>query len=144
MKETICLLLFSICVWLLPFEVVSQVKSPAARSVKKKKKARVQYGTASIYHSKFNGRHTANGDVFSQKKFTCAHNNVPLGTWIRVTNLKNNRSVIVRVIDRLHRRNKRLIDLSRTAATTIGFSKAGLLRVRVEVLDKYKPVVNRK
>lgn len=144
MKKTICLLLFSMCMWLLPFAGVCQAKSSMAKNVKKKKRAKVQYGTASFYHNKFNGRKTANGEIFSQRKLTCAHNNVPLGTWVKVTNLKNNKSVIVKVTDRLHRRNRRLIDLSKAAALKIGFSKSGLLRVRVEVLDKYKPVFKRK
>lgn len=104
----------------------------------------MQYGTASFYHNKFNGRKTASGDLFSQKKLTCAHNNVPLGTWLRVTNLKNNKTVIVKVTDRLYRRNRRLIDLSKAAANKIGFAKSGLIRVKVEVLDKFKPEVTRK
>src|SRR4029450_13485037 len=74
------------------------------------------YGTASFYANKFEGKLTANGHIFSQQKMTAACNVLPLGTWIRVTNLYNGRSVVVKVNDRLHYKNKRLVDLSKTAA----------------------------
>src|SRR5678810_479140 len=72
------------------------------------------YGTASYYANKFEGRLTANGEVFSQQKMTAACNVLPLGTWVKVTNLYNGRTVIVKVNDRLHYKNKRLVDLSKT------------------------------
>lgn len=100
---------------------------------------KVQYGTASYYADKFVGRKTANGEVFSQEKMTCAHNTLPLGTWIKVTNLKNKKSVIVRVNDRLHPRNPRLVDLSKTAAKKLGYTGHGLTKVKVEVLSKNDP-----
>lgn len=99
----------------------------------------IQYGIASYYSNKFQGRKTSNGEIFSQKKLTAAHNTLPLGTYIRVTNLRNKKSVVVRVNDRLHHRNKRLVDLSRAAASQIGFISAGTTRVRVEVLGKKPP-----
>lgn len=102
-------------------------------------KKMIQYGIASFYSDKFQGRKTASGEIFSQKKLTAAHNTLPLGTYIRVTNLRNRKSVVVRVNDRLHHRNKRLVDLSRAAANKIGFIKAGTTRVRVEVLGKNPP-----
>ncbi|MBS4065488.1 MAG: septal ring lytic transglycosylase RlpA family protein [Chitinophagaceae bacterium] len=101
-----------------------------------KPKTKVQYGIASYYSNKFNGRKTANGEIFSQQKLTAAHNTLPLGTYVRVTNLRNKRSVIVRINDRLNARNKRLIDLSRAAASKLGFIKSGLTRVKIEVLGK--------
>ena len=94
----------------------------------------VDTGVASYYHSKFQGRVTASGELFDQDKMTAAHNRLPLGTRIKVTNLRNKRSVIVRVNDRLHHRNKRLVDLSRAAATKLGYIGRGITRVRVEVL----------
>lgn len=103
---------------------------------KKKPVSRVQYGTASFYNNKFNGRKTANGEIFSQKKMTGAHNSLPLGTYVRVTNLRNKRSVVVKINDRLHSRNKRLIDLSKAAAQQLGFVKYGLTRVKLEILGK--------
>jgi len=94
------------------------------------------YGTASYYANKFEGRLTANGEVFSQQKMTAACNVLPLGTWIKVTNLYNGRSVVVKVNDRLHYRNKRLVDLSKTAAKMIGYAGGGLTKVKVEPLAK--------
>lgn len=105
----------------------------------KKKVSRVQYGTASFYSNKFNGRKTASGEIFSQKNLTAAHNSLPLGTWVKVTNMRNKRTVVVRVNDRLHPRNRRLIDLTRTAAGQLGYVKSGLTRVKLEILGK-KPL----
>jgi rare lipoprotein A len=97
---------------------------------------KVQYGTASFYADKFEGKKTANGEIFTQKAMTCAHNSLPLGTWIRVTNLRNKKSVIVKVNDRLHPKNPRLVDLSKTAARKLGYTGSGLTKVRVDVLGK--------
>lgn len=97
------------------------------------------YGTASYYANKFEGRKTANGEIFTQQKLTAACNLLPLGTWIRVTNLKNGRSVIVKVNDRLHPRMKRAVDLSRSAAQKLNYLKSGLTKVKVEVLGKKRP-----
>jgi len=104
-----------------------------------KKTTKIQYGTASFYANKFNGRKTASGEIFSQDKLTAAHNGLPLGTWIKVTNLKNKRSVVVRVNDRLAHNNKRLVDLSRAGASKLGYTSKGLTKVKVEVLGKKKP-----
>lgn len=103
-------------------------------------KAKIQYGVASFYSNKFNGRKTANGEIFSQQKLTAAHNSLPLGTYVRVTNLRNGRTVIVKINDRLHHRNKRIIDLTRAAANKLSFIKSGLTRVKLEVLGKKPPV----
>ena len=112
----------------------------STKSTKKSSvKSKIQYGLASFYSNKFNGRKTANGEIFSNQKLTAAHNTLPLGTYVRVTNLRNKRSVIVKVNDRLHHKNKRIIDLSRAAATKLGFIKSGLTRVKVEVLGKKPP-----
>ena len=94
----------------------------------------VDTGVASYYHSKFQGRVTASGELYDQEKLTAAHNRLPLGTRIKVTNLRNKRSIIVKVNDRLHHRNKRLVDLSRAAASKLGYIGRGITRVRVEVL----------
>jgi rare lipoprotein A len=100
---------------------------------------KVLYGTASFYANKFEGRQTANGEIFSQKKMTAACNVLPLGTWVKVTNLHNGRSVIVKINDRLHYRMKRVVDLSKAAAQMIHHTD-GLIKVKVEVLGKKKPV----
>lgn len=96
---------------------------------------RVQYGTASYYANKFQGRPTASGVPYDKTKLTCAHNGLPLNTWVKVTNLRNHRSVVVKVTDRLHHKNKRLVDLSGAAAAKLGYLKRGLTRVKLEVLD---------
>ena len=102
-------------------------------------KPKILYGTASFYANSFNGKKTANGETYSHKKMTAACNVLPLGTWVRVTNLRNGKSVDVKINDRLHSRMKRIVDLSRTAAEKLGYIKAGLTRVKVEVLGKTKP-----
>lgn len=122
------------------------IKAQAVASVNEKKdtiakqntvrKPKVLYGIASYYANKFNGRQTANGEIYDGKKMTAACNVLPLGTWIRVTNLSNNRSVIVKTNDRLHIRMKRIVDLSRTAAEKLGYIGRGLTKVKVEVLEK--------
>ena len=102
-------------------------------------KPKILYGTASFYSNSFNGKQTANGEIYSHKKMTAACNVLPLGTWIKVTNLRNGKSVIVKTNDRLHTRMKRVVDLSREAAEKLGYVKSGLTRVRVEVIGKKKP-----
>ena len=101
-------------------------------------KPKLLYGTASYYSNTFNGKRTANGEIYSQKKMTAACNVLPLGTWIRVTNLRNGKSVIVKTNDRLHTRMKRVVDLSREAADKLDYVKSGLTRVRIEVIGKKK------
>ncbi len=101
-------------------------------------KPEILYGTASFYANKFNGRQTASGEIFSQEKLTAACNVLPLGTWIRVTNLRNGRSVILKVNDRMHGRMKRVVDISRAAAQKLNFIKSGLTKVKVEVLGNKK------
>ena len=102
-------------------------------------KPKLLYGTASYYSNSFNGKKTANGEIYSHKKMTAACNVLPLGTWIRVTNLRNGKSVVVKTNDRLHTRMKRVVDLSREAADKLDYVKSGLTRVRVEVIGKKKP-----
>ncbi|HNP53784.1 MAG TPA: septal ring lytic transglycosylase RlpA family protein [Ferruginibacter sp.] len=96
---------------------------------------KIFYGQASYYANKFHGQQTANGEIFRQDKFTAACNVLPLNTWIRVTNLRNGKTVIVRTTDRLHPKMRRLVDLSRVAAEKLGYISQGLTRVKVEVLD---------
>lgn len=120
------------------FSQVKEVSSKSALSTRNTIPGKIQYGTASFYADKFEGKKTANGDIFSQKRMTAAHNTLPLGTWIRVTNLSNHKSVVVRVNDRLHKKNPRLVDLSKKAAKELGYVNRGLTKVRVDVLDKYQ------
>lgn len=106
---------------------------------RQKNEDKVQYGVASYYHSKFTGRPTASGELYEPTKFTAAHNGLPLGTWVKVTNTRNKRSVIVKINDRMHSKNKRLVDLSRSAAIKLGYVGKGLTKVKLEVLGKKKP-----
>lgn len=99
----------------------------------------VYYGVASYYADKFNGRETASGEVYSHTKKTAACNVLPLGTWIRVTNLRNDKSIVLKINDRLHAKNNRLVDLTKSAAQKLGYVGRGLARVKVEVLGKKKP-----
>lgn len=100
------------------------------------KKPKILYGTASFYADKFTGRKTATGAIYSHNKMTAACNVLPLGTWIRVTNLRNERSVIAFVNDRLHPKNKRIVDMSKMGAERLGYVSRGLTQVKVEVLEK--------
>lgn len=99
----------------------------------------VKYGIASFYSKKFHGRQTANGEIYRNEKYSAACNILPLNTWIKVTNLRNNKSIIVKTNDRMNHKNKRLMDLSRAAAEKLGYISRGLTKVKVEVLKNYKP-----
>ncbi|RYY22897.1 MAG: septal ring lytic transglycosylase RlpA family protein, partial [Chitinophagaceae bacterium] len=73
-------------------------KTPAKTTGKRvKKTAKIQYGMASFYHSKFQGRKTSSGEKYDQDKMTAAHNGLPMNTWIRVTNIRNGRTVVVKI-----------------------------------------------
>ena len=100
---------------------------------------KVQYGVASYYANKFEGRKTYTDEIFTQKKFTAASNTLPMHVWVRVTNLRNNRTVVVKINDKMHPRNKRLIDLSQAAAMRLGYKGRGLTHVRIDVLGKKRP-----
>jgi len=93
-----------------------------------------QEGVASVYAEKFEGRTTASGESYSFRKATCAHLNLPFGTLVKVTNLGNNQSIIVRVNDRGPFAPNRIIDLSRSAAEKLGFVSAGTANVKIEVV----------
>ncbi len=96
-----------------------------------------QIGKASWYGGKFNGRKTADGETYDMYAMTCAHRTLPLGSWIRVTNLKNNRSTLLRVNDRGPVPLNRILDLSYAAAQKLGM--AGLAKVRVEQVNPTDP-----
>jgi rare lipoprotein A len=94
-----------------------------------------EVGVASFYADKFDGRMTASGETFSQKKMTAAHRTLPFGTVVRVTNLDNNISVDVTVNDRGPFVDKRIIDLSKAAAEKLKFVTKGTASVKVEVIS---------
>jgi rare lipoprotein A len=98
--------------------------------------AQTQTGTASFYADKFNGRKTSSGEVFSQKKMTCAHKTLPFGTELFVRNLSNDSTVVVTVNDRLPQSSKRIVDLSKAAAAQLNFIPKGLTKVELVVLQR--------
>jgi len=102
---------------------------------------RVQEGRASWYGPGFAGRRTANGEVFDPSQLTAAHRELPFDTLVRVHNLGNGRSVVVRINDRGPFKGNRVIDLSRAAAEAIGMVSSGVADVRLEVLTLPSGVV---
>jgi len=102
------------------------------------KKGNVKYGTASYYAQKLNGRKTANGERYNPEKFTAACNILPLNTWIKVTNLRNHKSVILKVNDRLSKGNQFLVDVSKSAAKKLAFFGQGLTKVKVEQINHHR------
>ncbi|QBF25322.1 septal ring lytic transglycosylase RlpA family protein [Pseudomonas tructae] len=92
-------------------------------------------GTASYYGSRHHGKRTASGEPFNQHGMTAAHRSLPFGTRVKVTNLNNERSVVVRINDRGPHSRGRLIDLSRAAAEKLGMIRSGTARVRVQSLS---------
>jgi rare lipoprotein A len=93
-------------------------------------------GLASWYGRDFHGRLTANGEVFDQESITAAHPTLPMPSYVRVTNLRNKKSLIVRVNDRGPFHGDRVIDLSHKSAQLLGFKDNGVARVRVEYVGR--------
>ena len=95
----------------------------------------MQKGIASYYADRFQGRKTASGERYQKEALTAAHKTLPLGTKARITNLKNGKSVVVKVNDRGPRTKGHVVDLSGRAARELGMTGAGLAQVRVEAID---------
>lgn len=100
-----------------------------------------EQGIASWYGPGFHGKKTANGETYNQNAMTAAHKLLPFNTSIRVSNLDNGRSIVVRINDRGPFVANRVIDLSRKAAEQIGMIQAGTARVRLEALEGSLPVL---
>lgn len=96
---------------------------------------RIQFGVASWYNNSFHGSKTASGEKYDKDDFTAAHRALPYGTIVKVTNIKNGRSVYVRINDRGPHKANRKIDMSYAAAKKIGMINDGIARVRLEVID---------
>lgn len=92
------------------------------------------YGEASWYGGRYQGRKTASGEIFDTNKLTAAHRQLPFGTLVRVVNLQNEKSVVVRINDRGPFVKNRVIDLSFAAAQALGFERQGTANVEVRVL----------
>lgn len=96
---------------------------------------KIYKGIASFYANKFNGRKTSCGEKFCNDSLTAAHKSLPFGTLVKVTNLKNDSVVYVRINDRLPQSSKRSIDLTHCAAKQLNFVRAGLAKVSIEVMN---------
>lgn len=94
-----------------------------------------QFGVASYYADDFHGKKTSNGERFDMNSMTAAHQTLPYNTLVRVTNLSNKKTVIVRINDTGPFKDNRLIDLSKAAAVTLGMIRAGTARVRLDVVE---------
>ncbi len=94
----------------------------------------MEYGLASYYSDEFNGKKTASGEVYNKWDYTCAHRTLPFGTKIKVTNLENKKSVMVKVNDRGPHKKDRIVDLSYIAARDIDMIKKGVVKVKIEVI----------
>ena len=126
-------LLFSMPVW-------AQIADSTADDGKEvNKDEKVAYGIASFYSKNLDSTKTATGEIFLNRKMTAASNHFKLNTWVRVTNLRNGKTVIVRINDRMHKKmalRGRVVDLSWAAAEKLSFIKSGLVRVKVVAVPK--------
>ena len=94
-----------------------------------------QVGRASWYGRLFQYRKTASGEPYDMHDFTAAHRTLPLGSWVKVTNLKNDKSVMVRINDRGPVLKSRILDLSYGAAMILGIRDQGIAKVRLDVIE---------
>jgi rare lipoprotein A len=105
-------------------------------SVKPAPIGETETGIASWYGAPYDGRRSANGEVFDMEKLTAAHRTFPFDTWVEVTNLENKKSVEVRITDRGPFIKGRIIDLSLAAAREIDMVQEGIVRVRIKVIRR--------
>lgn len=117
-----------------PAVAINTEPSKTEEMLAEEAKHELSVGIASYYAAKFHGRRTASGEKFSSKLLTAAHLTLPFGTQLKVTNLRNMKSVIVRVNDRGPHVKGRIVDLSRAAAQAIGLIQTGTARVVLEVV----------
>lgn len=115
--------------------ILPQVPPLASGPAERQERRPQQRGIASWYGPGFQGRPTASGERFNTNAMTAAHRHLPFGTRVQVTNLRNGRSVIVRINDRGPFIRGRIIDLSAAAARTLGLLQAGTAPVSVEIVE---------
>ena len=111
---------------------LSKIKSKNAKNVKHKK---LMIGISSYYADDFHGKLTANGEVYDMYGLTAAHKTLPINTIVRVTNLDNEKSIILRINDRGPYIKGRILDCSYGAAKKLGFLTNGTTKVRIEVIE---------
>ena len=99
-----------------------------------KDSAKSETGIASYYAHAFEGRKCSSGEIFRHDSLTAAHKKLKFGTWVMVTNLKNDSTIIVKINDRLPHNSRRCIDLTRRGAKMLNFLPQGLTKVKIEIL----------
>lgn len=104
-------------------------------AVSKDSLVELQSGKISYYGKKHNGRKTASGELYDMNEFTASHRNFPFGTKVKVTNLSNNKSVILKINDRLPKGSRRIIDVSYKAAKELGMIGHGVVKGEIVVLE---------
>jgi rare lipoprotein A len=109
--------------------------SGLASKKRNRKSPPFQEGTASWYGEQFQGKQTASGERYDMLAFTAAHPALPLGTFVKITNLRNGRAVVVRINDRGPVIEGRIIDVSYNAARALGFKERGLQKVRLDLVQ---------
>ena len=109
-----------------------QEEKPSIQRIEKRETQQIQYGVASWYGPDFHGKPTSSGEIYDMYQLTCAHNTIPLGTTVMVTNLENGRSIELKVNDRGPFVKERIIDLSYAAAQMLGMWEKGTAYVKVE------------
>jgi rare lipoprotein A len=112
--------------------------------VKAQTSSYTKIGIASFYADKFEGRQTANGEIYYHAKKTAAHQKLPFGTIVKVTNLENNKFVVVRINDRGPFVDNRIIDLSKSVAEDLDFVSKGLAKVKIEVIANTNDLPDKK
>jgi rare lipoprotein A len=129
-------IIFIVCHLLISVKLMAQVIPTPPDTINRY----VKIGFASYYATSFQGRKTANGEIFNNNKLTAAHLTLPFGTLVKVTNIKTGKWVIVRINDRGPYNRKRIIDLSYRAAKHLGMINGkGIVKVKVEELPTRVP-----
>ena len=103
----------------------------------------IEKGTASYYANSFNGLRTACGETFSNDSLTAAHKSLSFGTIVKVTNLKNDSLILLRINDRMSQSNRRAIDVTLNAAKKLNFVREGLATVTIEVISSNSPKIKK-
>jgi len=111
-------------------------------SIKPVPTRKFQVGRASWYGKVFQHHKTASGEPYDMHDFTAAHRTLPLGSWVKVTNLKNDKSVMVRINDRGPVPKSRILDLSYGAAMILGVGNEGVARIRLDLIETPTVAIN--
>lgn len=117
-----------------PEKSVAKKEALKEERIEKRETKEVQYGVASWYGRDFHGKPTSSGEIYDMYQLTCAHNTLPLGTMVMVTNLENGKSLELKVNDRGPFVKERIIDLSYAAAQILGMWEKGTANVKVEAI----------